>query len=228
MRLLLTGDLHIGRTSTRVPSELPQSDRSAAGAWNRIVRLATEEACDVVCLSGDVADQSNKFWEAIGPLEAGVTTLAEAGIQVVAVTGNHDHDVLPRLADQLPDGLLTLLGRGGRWERTTLEGDDGRPSLHLDGWSFPKARVTDDPLAAYDLPHDGAVPTLGLVHGDLDLSTSPYAPLSRERLRRAAPDAWLLGHVHVPGLHDLDAGGWALYPGSPQAQDPGEPGPPGP
>lgn len=223
MRLLLTGDLHIGRVSARMPDALPLQERSATGAWRRIVDLAIREQVSAVCLAGDVADQDNRFWEAMGPLEEGIAELARNGVRVIAVAGNHDHEVLTRLADHVAEDGLTLLGRGGRWERTTLQDGDGRPGLHVDGWSFPKARVKDDPLATYDLPNDRDVPILGLVHGDLDVRDSPYAPLNAQQLAQSAPDAWLLGHVHAPRLQSLGAKGWALYPGSPQALDPGEP-----
>jgi DNA repair protein SbcD/Mre11 len=177
-----------------------------------------------VLLSGDVADRDNKFWEAIGPLERGIGRLVEAGIRTIAVSGNHDYDVLGRLADQFPPDQFTLLGRGGRWERTTV--GDGQALLCLDGWSFPAERVYQSPLEGYDLGRDPSVPTLGIVHGDLDVSTSSYAPLDLTRLRALPPDGWLLGHIHAPRL--LEGHPWALYPGSPQALDPGETGPHGP
>lgn len=196
-------------------------DVSATDAWRRLVDVALRDSVDVVLLSGDVADQDNKFWEAVGPLEAGVNKLAAAGIEVVAVSGNHDHDVLPRLAAQLPDGF-TLLGKGGTWQRHTLR-RDGRAVLHVDGWSFPGRYVERDPTLDYHLPHADDAPTIGLLHGDLDDAASPYAPLAAARLRSLGPAAWLLGHLHTPRLLS-DHACWLLYPGSPQALDFGETG----
>jgi hypothetical protein len=235
MKLLLGGDIHIGRASTRVIGpEAPDGLRAAVApwrlrataAWERMVDLAVAEGVAAVGLAGDVVDEDNRYWEAIGPLEAGISRLAEHGILTVAVAGNHDHDVLARLADQLPPERFVLLGRGGRWERHTLARDGQK--LHIDGWSFPRRQVTSDPLADYDLPADPAAPILGMVHGDLDASTSPYAPLSLARLRSTRARGWLVGHLHAPRLLDQKVGPadepWILYPGSPQALDPGEPG----
>lgn len=193
-------------------------------AWDRIIELAIQERVAAVCLSGDIADQDNKFWEAIGPLERGIRRLAEASIRTVAVAGNHDHDVLPRLADQFSSQQFMLLGRGGSWERLTID-EGGRPLLHIDGWSFPNQRVHVNPLDSYNLERDLGVPILGMVHGDLNQTNSPYAPLDLTRLRTLAPTSWLLGHIHAPRL--LEGPSWVLYPGSPQALDPGEPGPHG-
>ncbi len=224
MRLLLSGDIHIGRASTRVDE--PRAHR-AAEAWGAMCELAIRREVRAVCLSGDITDQDNRFWEAIGPLEDGIARLVEHDILTLAVSGNHDHDVLTRLADNLPAEHFVLLGREGRWQRHTFTDDAGQAELHVDGWSFPQKRVTHDPLTSYDLPRPDDAPVMGMVHGDLDAAASPYGPLSADRLTSVGPDAWLLGHVHTPSLHS-DRPCWLLYPGSPQALDPGETGPHGP
>ncbi len=225
MRLILTGDIHIGRSSSRIPDTVGKESLRAGSAWNRIVDLAIKQGADIVCLSGDIADQTNKFWEAIGPLKSGIQRLTEYGIRTVAVAGNHDFDVLPKLADQLPSEHFTLLGRGGRWERTTIELKNGE-ALNIDGWSFPSQKVSVSPLDSYDLEFDPHVPTLGMVHGDLFKAASPYAPLELGRLQSIAPGGWLLGHIHAPKL--ISGESWVLYPGSPQAFDAGERGLHGP
>lgn len=216
----------MGRTSTRLSVEGEWRGRTELGAraaWGRIVDLAIHQGCAAILLSGDVADQENGFWETVGPLQEGTVRLAEAGIRTLAVAGNHDHSVLGRLADSLAPEHFTLLGRGGRWERVTLE-REGVPALHVDGWSFPGSRVTESPLGRYDLPRARGVPVLGLVHGDLDAPGSIYAPLASGDLRSCPVDGWLLGHIHVPRLLGAEEGPWILYPGSPQALHPGEEG----
>ncbi len=223
-RLLLAGDLHIGRSSSRVPADVSPDSLRAASAWERIVRLAIDEKVNAVLLSGDIADEQNKFWEAIGPLEAGVRRLTENGIDTVAVAGNHDFEVLGRLANELK-GRFTLLGRNESWERLTLYNDAG-PALHIDGWSFKSRHVDRSPLDDYAPDADPDIPVIGLVHGDLNAPGSHYAPLDQKQLETAGPTAWLLGHVHKPQL--IDGSPWILYPGSPQAMDFGETGLHGP
>ncbi|MFP4622864.1 MAG: exonuclease SbcCD subunit D, partial [Gemmatimonadota bacterium] len=124
------------------------------------------------------------------------------------------------------EGNLLVLGRGGEWERWTLE-SGGVPVLHVDGWSFPEGHWPDDPTAGYDpaaLGETRGAPLIGLVHGDLDQPGSPYGPLSGARLRSLAPAAWVLGHEHVPRLDESPGLAPILYPGSLQALDPGETG----
>lgn len=223
MRILCTGDLHIGR----FPSHVPLSDRSLSveAAWERAVTLALDEGVDAVVLTGDVADQDNKLFEALGPLRVGVARLWAAGVRTIAVAGNHDYDVLRRLAGLVDAEAFTLLGVGGTWSTTLLE-RDGTPALRFVGWSFPTSHVRTSPLDTFPTLGPG-LPTIGVVHGDLDQSASAYAPLNRASLAAAPVAGWLLGHIHKPLKETVD-GTLLLYPGSLQPLDPGEAGPHGP
>ena len=228
VRIVLTGDLHVGRRPSRVSEHIDCKRCSCAAAWSSVVDYALRERADVVAISGDLVDRENRFYEAFGPLERGLRKLSDAGVDTVAVAGNHDFDVLPKLADQMTATRFRLLGRGGRWERYTVI-RDGSAVLHVDGWSFPSESVLDNPLRSElpSPPPDG-VPALGLLHGDLDQPASRYAPLSLAELRATCHRLWLLGHVHKPALHDGDGCAAVLYPGSPQGMDPGETGAHGP
>jgi DNA repair exonuclease SbcCD nuclease subunit len=228
VRIVLTGDLHVGRRPSRVTDEGLCRRSSCAAAWAAVVELALGERADVVAISGDLVDRENRFYEAFGPLERGLRRLSDAGIETVAVAGNHDFDVLPKLADQLSAERFHLLGRGGRWERHTVC-RDGTPVMHVDGWSFPSESVLDNPLRGElpAAPTDG-LPAMGLVHGDLDAPASKYGPLSLADLRRTCHRFWLLGHIHKPSLHEAEGCCTVLYPGSPQGMDPGETGCHGP
>jgi len=223
MKLLVAADLHIGRSASHVSQSLDRQDISNAGAWRRIVTEAIRQSVDLVCLCGDIADASNKFWEAIGPLEEGIRRLADAHIRTLAVTGNHDHDVLPRLADQLDPQQFTLLGQGGSWQREVIK-QDGRPVLYVDGWSFPDRTVRQSPLDSYSPLTAEGTAVVTMVHGDLDVKDSPYAPLDRLKMQSMPVAGWLLGHIHAPLLINAAHQPFLLYPGSPQAMDPTETG----
>lgn len=224
-KILCLGDLHLGVRPSRVPADADPAVVSIAAVWRRAVDRALRDGVGLVLLSGDVVDRANRYFEAFGPLEEGVARLAEAGVEVCAVAGNHDFDVLPRLAAAAGSERFHLLGEGGRWERFTWRDPEGRARLHVDGWSFPERDVRDDPSREHALePPDDGAPVLGLLHGDLDQAGSTNAPLSRANLERARLDAWVLGHLHGPRVIDLAGGRWAFYPGSPQPLDPTEEG----
>jgi predicted phosphodiesterase len=221
--LLAVGDLHLGRR----PSGLPPALRARAdalgpeAAWDRIVRQAVARSVDAVVLAGDVIESEDDLFEGYRALSRGIETLIEAGIVVVGVAGNHDVQVLPRLADQLEG--FHLLGRGGRWERLALGTDDEPVTLH--GWSFAQAVVDFCPLGEVRFER-GPGANLGLLHCDLDARSSRYAPVARSRLESAGLDAWLLGHIHRPDA--LTAPAPLGYLGSVTGLHPGELGERGP
>ncbi len=217
-RLLVSGDLHLGRYPSRVP---PGDPALAVDAVVRsVVDQAVERGVDAVVLTGDVADESNKYFEAYGVLERMLHRLQDAGIPVYAVAGNHDYDVLGSVADAVGAGI-TVLGRGQEWGSATLE-VGGSPAVRFAGWSFAGPHVHASPLDTWP-GATGDVPVIGVVHADLDASGSPYAPVTTASLAASGASAWLLGHVHAPCLA-TDAGVPVLYPGSPQPLDPGETG----
>jgi len=219
VHIFCTGDIHLGRRPSRIPEELDARALGPAKAWDAFVETAIKLRVDAAVLTGDIVDESNKLYEAYSALQAGVQRLLDAGIPVFAVAGNHDYDVLPRLAGQIPG--FRLLGQGGLWEVEILE-RDGAPAVRFCGWSFPARYVSQNPLADFVLPDDG-IPTVGLLHGDCDVPQSPYGPVSLAELRAKARAAWLLGHIHKPGR--LGKGSpLVLYPGSLQALDPTEDG----
>lgn len=195
MKILAVGDIHLGRTPSRLPPELAAQARrfGPAVAWERTVEAAVDAGVRAVLLAGDVVDRDDDFFEAYGQLARGVKRLADADIDVIGIAGNHDVKVLPRLAREIP--AFRLLGAGGEWEHCEIA--DGRESLTVWGWSFPQARVIESPIPNAPFERDSGL-NLGLLHCDRDAGASPYAPVTGTELKRAGLDGWLLGHIHVP------------------------------
>ena len=198
LRLLAVGDLHLGRQPGSLPEDLRERDAARAHgpaeALRRLVQRAIEESVDAVLLAGDLVEDEQDFFEAYRDLHRAVSDLTHAGIRVIGVAGNHDVQVLPRLADELPD--FHLLGRKGQWETLTLGGGDGTEVL-LHGWSFPESEVRRSPLAGKTFATDHRL-QLGLLHCDRDQSGSYHGPVTTAELNNAGLDAWLLGHIHKP------------------------------
>lgn len=218
IEVLCTADIHIGRRPNQLPERFEPADFSPRTIWTDLAESAVSRGVDAVVVAGDLVDRENKYAEAFGAVESVATTLAEAGIPLVAVAGNHDVNVLPDLAEAIDN--LQVLGRNGTWERTTISDVDGEHSLHLDGWSFPGRHHHDSPVAAYDLVDDG-VPRLGVVHADVS-GEDRYAPVAVDDLATSGHVGWVLGHLHVPGLRHENPP--VLYPGSLQPLDPSETG----
>ena len=228
MKILCTADLHLGRRSSRVPEDMAGPLFSSAEAWRRVVDLALAEKVDLVLLGGDLIDRSNRFYEAFGPLEKGLTRLTKAGIRSVAVAGNHDHDSLRGFL-AASDGLdLVLLGAGQAWESLVVKTRDGKEKLQILGWSFTKPRHRRSPVQDWTGGVEPGVPSLGLVHAELDAAQGVYAPVTSGELASLGLDVIVVGHFHRSYLNGSEARPLILVPGSPQALDPGESGPHGP
>ncbi len=225
--ILLTGDIHIGRTSDGLLGSLPPGIGSTTAAWQRIVDLAVEQEVDLMLVCGDLVDADTSFQKAYHPVKEGIRKLEQNGITTLAITGNHDHRILVQVIDAINSPQLRLLGRGGCWERYPYYGN-GHQKLAVDGWSFPRAYVREDPVESYQ-PLDSRVPVLGMVHGLLDVKNTVQAPLDRLRMQRQPVNGWILGHYHSPPgeRQDPDAP-LVLYIGSPQALAPSERGLHGP
>lgn len=203
VRLLCVGDVHLGRSpgglSPELLAELGLQARALGprAAWERTVALALAERVDAVLLAGDVVDAERDYFESYALLSAGIERLAAAEIRVLGVVGNHDVVVLPLLARNLAS--FELLGKDGVWQATRVEGRRGE-ALEVVGWSFPQRQVKENPLATLptELRGRGDVPRIGLLHADLDVRSSVYAPVFSSELGATGLDAWLLGHVHKP------------------------------
>ena len=225
MKILLSGDLHLGRSSSGMKSsaETIGVGIRATEAWQRIVDLALERGVGAVILSGDLIDHSNKYMESAGPFSRGLKQLAKKGIRTIAIAGNHDSSTLASMAREwtADEFAFTFLGRDGTWEECVLA-NAGKPALRIVGWSFPADSYQRDPVESFPQHLSRELPILGLVHGDLDVADSRYAPLSRNSLARQPVEGWLLGHIHIPSLRTNAGEPWMLYPGTPQALDAGE------
>lgn len=224
MNLLVTADLHLGRTSSALSHGIAHA--STRTAWESLVDLAIDQQADALLIAGDLVDRDNKFFEAQNALISGFKRLDEAGICVVLTAGNHDFEALGNILANYKAGHVHVLGARGTWQHLDLQ-IAGTPVRFL-GWSFPRRHVSTDPLDNLDATlHPGDTLTIGLVHGDFGVPDSSYAPLSEYNLVRSGIDAWILGHIHKPALlrssHPL-----IMYPGSPQALSSKETGPHGP
>ena len=235
--ILAIGDVHLGTKCSGVPDVVSSwgihlEELTPAAALKLSVDLAIEQKVDAVLFAGDVVESTNARFEAMPPLEASAQRLLDAGIEVIAVAGNHDVEALPRLASLL-DGF-TLLGSGGRWESRALT-KNKTPVVEIIGWSFgerfvrqsPVAQLLSEPLE----PLSTSVPRIGLLHADLNASGGHYAPVRQVELDDTGYDAWLLGHIHKPSIDNLSAREDSRpsgYLGSLVGLDPSETGPHGP
>lgn len=220
-RFLAAADLHLGRPIASLPEALRErsGELGPYGALERLVELARRERVDALLLAGDVVDDDGAYFEVFSALQNAVEKLD--GLPVLAIAGNHDAHVLPKLAASI-DGL-TLMGNAGTWESKAVSTAVG--DIEILGWGFPDSHHTASP---FDTPPPTSTQRrIGLLHGDADTPRSVYAPFTAAHLREHAADAWLIGHVHNPSHARLAGDRPSGYLGSLCGLDPSETGPRG-
>ena len=224
LKVLATGDIHIGKQSSSIKRAAEES--ATKYTWNKIVDFAIKTDVDVLALTGDIVDQDNRYFEAIGPVQAGFERLKQANISIYMVAGNHDFDVLPELIDSERYSNVHLLGANGTWEMKKFSKDG--EEIQFVGWSFPKRHFNEDPFSTFEIPEiDKGIATIGLLHGDAYDPFSNYAPIAINNFLHRSVHAWALGHIHKP--HILrESEPIVFYPGSPHALSAKEQGSHGP
>ena len=203
------GDIHLGNRPASVPDALRRrigDEIDPAEVWKRAVEKAIQYEVSAVLLVGDVVHELHDAWRVERDVERGVRQLAEHGIRVISVVGNHDIKALPAIAESIPS--LQLIGTDDAWEQCVVEDADGSPIAQIIGWSFPRCPYTSSPLKKMATFHPETlqhVPTIGLLHCDLDQTQTDYAPVARRELEQVSfVDAWLLGHVHTASFDQLN------------------------
>ena len=98
--ILAIGDVHLGTGCSGVPDIVSSwgvdpTELTPAAALKRAAEFAVEQEVHAVLLAGDVVESTNARFEAMPPLEACMRLLVDAGIEVIAVAGNHDVEALP-------------------------------------------------------------------------------------------------------------------------------------
>ena len=168
--------------------------------------------------AGDVFDGDVRNFQVALYFMDGMRRLADAGIDVFLVLGNHDS--ANRFAGKLKFADNVHVFGKARAEAKRLE-DVG---VVVHGRSFPRADFNEN--MARDYP--AAVPgwfNIGLLHtacAGSEGEHARYAPCTVEQLVNHGYDYWALGHVH--GHAVLSEAPHIVYSGNLQGRDPREAG----
>lgn len=191
IRLIQTGDLHLGNPFSFAPEKAQVLQKSQLDTFWSIIRLCQEQQADVLLIAGDLFDQPvpdrglvRQVCEMLGSLK---TT------QVLITPGNHDPLSLdsPYRTTDWPESVHIF---GDQLDCFELA--DRRVRIYGIGFT---ATVTARPLlAGQNARLDLDYVNLLLIHGDLYASSaqSPYNALTPGFLADLGFDYIALGHVH--------------------------------
>jgi exonuclease SbcD len=151
MRLLHTGDWHVGKT-IRGRSRSEEFEAAVA----EVVGIAIAEKVDGVLLSGDLYDQRAVTWEADGVVFDALLELHAAKIPVVAIPGNHDSaarfDVLARLLQRVGVSMVARVRRPDEGGAVEVPARDGSHAALVCCLPFVAERRFSDASALFEDP----------------------------------------------------------------------------
>ncbi|MCW3004909.1 MAG: metallophosphoesterase [Conexibacter sp.] len=224
MKLVHAADIHLDSPmhglaayDTAPVGELRLATRVAL---RNLVDLTIAERADVLLIAGDLYDGDWDDYATGALFVREAQRLAEAGVRVALVTGNHDARSRITRSLRLPDNVSVLpVDAPG----TVVYEDLG---LAVHGQGYATQAVLDDLSAAYPPPLGGLL-NVGLLHTSADgrPGHERYAPCRVDRLAAHGYDYWALGHVHEREL--LHADPPILFPGCLQGRHVRETGPKG-
>lgn len=194
-RFVHTGDIHLdsplkglfgqqGAAAERVRT-------ATRAALDNLISHAIEEQVAFVIIAGDLYDGDWRDYQTGLFFVTQMGRLAQAGIPVFLLYGNHDAEsqITRRLV--LPANVKVFSAR--RPETFRLE--DCGVALH--GQSFRQRDITDNLVPAYPSPLDGFF-NIGVLHTALGGTAghANYAPCALDDLVNKGYAYWALAHVH--------------------------------
>ncbi|MGL4239848.1 MAG: metallophosphoesterase family protein [Beijerinckiaceae bacterium] len=223
-RFVHTADIHLDSPlrslAMRDPALAGLVGDATRAAFTRIVDLCLEEQVDALLIAGDLYDGDQTSMKTARFIGEAFRRLADAGIRVFVIRGNHDH--LARITRELtfPDGVHVFGGRAGC---EVIARRSGQP-VAIHGLSFASDKATESLLPKYGKPKPDTV-NIGLMHTSLGGSPghSTYAPCTVADLQASGFRYWALGHIHKRSV--VEGAATIVMPGMPQGRDINEDGP---
>jgi predicted phosphodiesterase len=220
-RILHCADLHLDSPLHGLEADpdapVERIRRATRDALIQLVDFAIFEAVSLVLIAGDLYDGDWPDWRTGQFLLVQITRLTRAGIEVVAIRGNHDAESLITRRLRWPEGARLL--RADRPETVVF------PALGVavHGRSFATREVLENLAATYPPPLPACL-NIGLLHTAADgrAGHGAYAPCTVAQLAAHGYAYWALGHVHAREILCSDP--WIVFPGNLQGRDIGETG----
>lgn len=215
MRFLHAADLHIDsplRGLDRYEGAPVDDVRGATRrAFENLIATALRERVDLVVIGGDLYDGDWPDHNTGLFFVKGVTQLAEEGIPVAIVRGNHDAASKLTKSLRLPRNVYLLAD--AKPETVVLD----QIGVAIHGQSFVTPAVLDDLASAYPHPIPDCF-NIGLLHTSLNgrPGHDNYAPTTLSVLQGKGYDYWALGHVHAAETVSREP--WVVYPGNTQGR----------
>lgn len=197
LKILHTGDLHIGKNYAKHEPQIAEAYRNARiSALENAVKIANVKKCDYMIISGDLYDK--KSISAALHKEV-CKALSQSACPVIIIPGNHDYcegkdDELWNDFEKYSSDNTVVLRENKAYETEnavffSCVCNDRYSEKNALGW------LENAPKSAEKF-------NIGIAHGALEgLSydkEGKYYGMKTRELEQTQMDLWLLGHTHVP------------------------------
>lgn len=185
--------------------------RATRDAFDNLVQAALSEQVDFLVIAGDLFDGDWRDMSTGLYFARAMGRLAEAGVRVFILKGNHDADSAVTKSLPLPETVKVF---GSRTPETF---DWPELGVALHGQSFPTVQVREDLTGSYPPFLPGRF-NIGVLHTALGgyAQHETYAPCTVQGLSAKGYDYWALGHVHERQVLCDDP--WIVFPGNLQGR----------
>ena len=213
-RFLHAADLHLGSPLLGLAQKdgdvAARFARASRDAFEHLVTRALEEEVAFAVIAGDVFDGDWKDASIGLFFNRQLARLANRGVKIFFLRGNHDADSVVTRSLTWPAGAVEFSTRRAETHRI----DDLRVALH--GRGFPRREVDENYARAYPDPVAGWF-NVGVLHTACGRAGHEnYAPCTAAELAAQGYDYWALGHVHTFEIVSSDP--WIVYPGNLQGR----------
>lgn len=211
-------DLHLGEPFRGLRSGDKGPWTEAVGkatftAFERVVDIAAEAHADAILISGDVYNSADHSLAAQMAFARELYRAAQSGIEVFIIHGNHDPDEAWRADIPLPPQVHIFSSEKVEAIPLMVEGE---LAATIYGISYPSRHVPENLAKDFHRNEkDGFA--IGMLHTDVGVKDSPYAPCTLEDLKETKMDYWALGHIHA--RKTLSKQPYVVYPGNTQGLD---------
>jgi DNA repair protein SbcD/Mre11 len=224
VRVIHAADLHLDSPCRGLEryEGAPVEEVSGAtrAAFVNLVDYALQERVALILLAGDIYDGDWRDYNTGLFFAAQLARLADAGVRVVLVSGNHDADSV--ITRHLPLPANTTLLAHATPERVLFE----ELGIAVTGQSFSLRETPSDLAAGFPAPAPGYL-NFALLHTSADgrPGHERYAPCNPRELALRGYDYWALGHVHRREI--INEHPWIVFAGNLQGRQVREAGPKG-
>lgn len=201
MRILHTGDLHIGMQFLSYPQLHSILSEERINLLKKIVDLGNKTNCNLIVISGDLFDRLSVKESSI--IEVASILKGFEGNMIAVLPGNHDYiassdtRLWKLFKENMPSNTILLE------EKRYYSLEDYNLEAGIFAYPCTKKQSKSSSIERFDIQLENNILKIGVAHITIielcpQDKTNEYYPTSLSQLKESNIDLWLLGHIHTP------------------------------